>query len=103
MVSSAALGMADVRAGVNFLMPAYVAVFLGNAMFGRPSAGATVLGTLLIATMINGFTLLNVPFYYGDAIESIVLIVALFASNRSCERFCAAVSAPEAHQGGGTS
>ena len=80
ILSSASAGMADVRTGVNFLMPAYVSVFLGNAMFGRPSAGATLLGALLIATMIDGFTVLNVPFYYGDAIQSIVLIFALLSS-----------------------
>ncbi len=80
MISSASAGMADVRTGVNFLMPAYVSVFLGNAMFGRPSAGATLLGALLIATMINGFMVLSVPFYYGDAIMSIVLIFALLSS-----------------------
>lgn len=81
MISSASAGMADVRTGVNFLMPAYVAVFLGNAMFGRPSAGATVLGTLLVTTMINGFTVLNVPYYYGDTIQAIVLILALLSSH----------------------
>jgi simple sugar transport system permease protein/ribose transport system permease protein len=80
ILSSASAGMADVRTGINFLMPAYVSVFLGNAMFGRPSAGATLLGALFTETMIDGFTVLNVPFYYGDAIESVVLVLALLSS-----------------------
>jgi ribose transport system permease protein len=63
-------------------MPAYASVFLGNALFRRPSAGATFLGMLLITTMLNGFTVLSVPYYYGDAIESLVLILALLCSQK---------------------
>lgn len=74
-------GKADLRVGINFLMPAYAAVYLGSALFGRPSVPATLLGTLFMTTMVNGFALLGVPFYYGDAVASVTLLVALgFAS-----------------------
>jgi ribose transport system permease protein len=70
-------GQADVDAGSTFLMPAYASVYLGAALFGTASVPATFAGTLLISTMLNGFTLLSVPYYYSDAIISVVLIAAI--------------------------
>ncbi len=73
----ASSGAANVTAGAQLLMPAYAAVYLGAALFGAPSVPATVAGTLLMSAMLNGFTLLAVPYYYSDAIVSIVLISAI--------------------------
>jgi simple sugar transport system permease protein/ribose transport system permease protein len=70
-------GQADVDAGGTFLMPAYASVYLGAALFGSASVPATFAGTLLISTMLDGFTLLSMPYYYSDAIISIVLISAI--------------------------
>lgn len=70
-------GQADVDAGSTFLMPAWASVYLGAALFGVPSVPATFAGALLISTMLNGFTLLSVPYYYSNAIVSFVLIVAI--------------------------
>lgn len=73
----ASSGAANVTAGNQLLMPAFAAVYLGAALFGRPSVGATLAGTLLMSTMLNGFTLLAIPYYYSDAIVSTVLIIAI--------------------------
>ncbi|WP_416356883.1 ABC transporter permease [Aureimonas phyllosphaerae] len=73
----ASSGAANVTAGAQLLMPAYAAVYLGAALFGAASVPATVAGTLLMSAMLNGFTLLAVPYYYSDAIVSIVLISAI--------------------------
>lgn len=73
----ASSGAANVTAGNQLLMPAFAAVYLGAALFGRPSVGATLAGTLLMSAMLNGFTLLAIPYYYSDAIVSTVLIVAI--------------------------
>lgn len=73
----ASSGAANVTAGNQLLMPAYAAVYLGAALFGAASVPATVAGTLLMSAMLNGFTLLAVPYYYSDAIVSIVLISAI--------------------------
>ena len=70
-------GQADPSAGDGFLTPAFASVYLGAALFGTASIPATFCGTLLISAMLNGFTLLSVPYYYGDAIISIVLIGAI--------------------------
>lgn len=70
-------GQADVDAGSTFLMPAWASVYLGAALFGVPSIPATFAGALLISIMLNGFTLMSVPYYYSDAIISFVLIAAI--------------------------
>ena len=73
----ASSGAANVTVGAQLLMPAFAAVYLGAALFGRPSVGATLAGTLLMSMMLNGFTLLAIPYYYADAIVSAVLISAI--------------------------
>ena len=70
-------GQADPSAGDGFLTPAFASVYLGAALFGTASVPATFAGTLLISAMLNGFTLLSVPYYYADAIVAVVLIVAI--------------------------
>jgi ribose transport system permease protein len=81
-------GQADPSAGDGFLTPAFASVYLGAALFGTPSVPATFSGTLLISAMLNGFTLLSVPYYYADAIISLVLVAAIAFFD---PRFAAAV------------
>lgn len=73
----ASSGAANVTAGNQLMMPAFAAVYLGAALFGAPSIPATLAGTLLMSAMLNGFTLLAIPYYYSDAIVSTVLILAI--------------------------
>lgn len=73
----ASSGAANVTAGNQLMMPAFAAVYLGAALFGAPSIPATLGGTLLMSAMLNGFTLLAIPYYYSDAIVSTVLIAAI--------------------------
>ena len=73
----ASSGAAHVTAGTQLLMPAFAAVYLGAALFGRPSVLATLAGTMLMSLMLNGFTLLAIPYYWSDAILSTVLILAI--------------------------
>lgn len=70
-------GRADPTSANNFLMPAYAAVFLGAALFGKASAPATFFGAMLISMIVNGMNLLTVPYYFRDAIISFILIVAI--------------------------
>lgn len=73
----ASSGAANVTAGNQLLMPAFAAVYLGAALFGRPSILATMAGTMLMSLMLNGFTLVAIPYYYSDAIVSTVLILSI--------------------------
>lgn len=71
------IGSSRVTAGGQILLPAYSAVYLGAALMGRPSIFATLSGVLIMTMLLNGFTLLSVPYYYSDAVVSLVLIVAI--------------------------
>lgn len=74
----ASSGAENVTAGNQLLVPAFAAVDLGAVLFGRPSVGATLAGTLLMSAMLNGFTLRAIPFYhYSDAFVRTVLILAI--------------------------
>jgi ribose transport system permease protein len=76
----ASLGQAMETAGNNVLLPAYTSVYLGAALFNVASVPATFAGGLIMALLLNGFTLLGIPYYYSDTMVSVVLIfsVAIF-------------------------
>lgn len=70
-------GTADTNEGANFLMPAYAAVFLGAALLGGASIPATLAGTALITILLDGFSLLGVPYYYSDGVVSLILLAGV--------------------------
>ena len=78
---TSAQGTGIVKTGLTLLMPAYSAVFLGSAIFKKPTAYGTILGALFISIIINGFVILSVPYYYADLIMAIILIAALALSS----------------------
>ena len=47
----------------------------------------TFCGTLFTTLMLNGFTLMSVPFYLSDLIIAITLIVAIIASGSEFKMF----------------
>ncbi len=81
IMGNASQGSGSVRVGMVFLLPAYATAFLGNAVFKRPTIYGTFLAALFIGAMLNGFTLLAMPYYYSDFIIGIVLIIALSLSS----------------------
>ncbi|WP_247221858.1 ABC transporter permease [Shinella oryzae] len=70
-------GTADTNEGANLLMPAYAGVFLGTALMGRTSVMATLAGTFLITMLLDGFSLLGIPFYYSDGVVSAILLAGV--------------------------
>lgn len=71
------IGSSRVTAGGQIMLPAYTAVYLGAALMGRPSIYATLFGVLIMTMLLNGFTLMAVPYYYSDAVVSLILILAI--------------------------
>jgi simple sugar transport system permease protein len=61
------------------LMDAVAAAYVGYAIFGqkRPSVVGTLLGALLIGILLNGLTMMNVPYYAQDIVKGGVFVVAL--------------------------
>lgn len=77
LIQISGIGSSRVTAGGQILLPAYTSVYLGAALLGRASIAATLAGSLIMTMLLNGFTLLSIPYYYSDAVVSLVLIVAI--------------------------
>lgn len=77
ILNCASVGGSYVNTGNRVLLPSYTAVYLGAALFGTATIPASLAGALLMALLLNGFTLLTVPYYYSDAIVSLILIIAI--------------------------
>lgn len=75
----ASSGNASTNHGATLLMPAYASVFLGAALMGGASIPATFVGTLVITVLLDGFSLLGVPFYYSDGVVSAILLAGVIA------------------------
>jgi ribose transport system permease protein len=79
ILRSAEAGQADVHIGSGLLLPAYASVYLGAALFGRTSVLATFASCMLISATLDGCTLLGVPYYYGEGIMSLIVLMAVIA------------------------
>jgi ribose/xylose/arabinose/galactoside ABC-type transport system permease subunit len=85
-------GTADTNEGANLMMPAYAGVFLGAALMGRTSVLATLSGTFLITMLLDGFSLLGIPFYYSDGVVSFILLAGVITFDQRFRDFVASFS-----------
>ncbi len=76
---AARLGRGDVGSGNFLLLDAVSAALVGFAVLGaaKPNAFGTIVGALFVGMLINGLTMLNVPYYTQDFIKGSVLVLAL--------------------------
>ncbi|WP_410984762.1 ABC transporter permease [Bacillus cereus] len=79
IILSSRIGTGQVSAGAPLLMDAVAAAYIGYAMFGakKPNVIGTFLGSILIGIILNGLTMMNVPYYAQDIIKGSILIAAL--------------------------
>ncbi len=79
VVLAARIGVGEVNAGSPFLMDAVAATRIGFSVFGagKPNVFGTLIGSILIGVLLNGLTMLNVPYYMQDIIKGAVLAGAL--------------------------
>lgn len=84
MIATARLNTAEAIAGWGIEMEAIAAVVIGGTSFfgGEASLAGTLLGALMIGTLANGLTIINVPSYYQQLIIGIVFILAVLADSR---------------------
>ena len=75
----ARLGLAEPTIGNRFLFDAFTVVFIGAASIrvGRFHILGTLIGTLIIGTIFNGFTLLDVPYHLQLVVQGAILIAAV--------------------------
>lgn len=79
VVLAARIGVGEQLAGDSYLLNAVAATMIGYAVLGagRPNVLGTFVGALLMAVMVNGLTMLNVPYYTQEALLGAVMLAAL--------------------------
>lgn len=76
---TARVGSGQIDAGAPLLMEAVAAVFVGYSVLGagKPNALGTFFGAVVIGILLNGLTILNLPYYAFDIVKGSVLVLAL--------------------------
>ncbi|GFN30638.1 ABC transporter permease [Paenibacillus xylaniclasticus] len=76
---AARTGTGQIDAGAPMMMEAVAAVFVGYSVLGagRPNVIGTFFGSVLIGVLLNGMTMMHVPYYTNDIIKGSVLVLAL--------------------------
>ncbi len=84
VITTARLNTAEAIAGWGIELEAIAAVVIGGTSFfgGEASLGGTLLGALIIGTLGNGLTLMNVPSYYQQLVIGMVFVLAVWADRR---------------------
>ncbi|RBW69502.1 ABC transporter permease [Bacillus taeanensis] len=79
IVLAARIGTGQVSAGAPLLMDGVAAAFIGFSVFGagKPNVIGTFFGAVLIGVLLNGLTMMNVPYYAQDIIKGVILVGAL--------------------------
>jgi simple sugar transport system permease protein len=76
---AARVGRGDVFAGSSLLLDSVAAALIGFAVLDqrRANVAGTVAGAVFVGIVLNGLTMLNVPYYTQDFVKGIVLVGAL--------------------------
>lgn len=79
IVLAARIGTGQVSAGGPLLMDGVAAALIGYSVLGagKPNVFGTFVGAILIGILLNGFTMMNVPYYAQDIIKGSILVGAL--------------------------
>lgn len=82
LVLASRIGSGTVKAGDPYLLDAIASTYFGFAFLGtrRPNIWGTLIGAVFVGVMLNGLTMLNMPWYIQDVIKGLVLISALSVS-----------------------
>ncbi|RLQ93487.1 ABC transporter permease [Falsibacillus albus] len=76
---TARVGSGQIDAGSPLLMEAVASVFVGFSFLGagKPNIIGTFFGAALIGVLLNGLTMLNLPYYAFEIVKGSVLLSAL--------------------------
>jgi simple sugar transport system permease protein len=76
---AARVGRGDVFAGSSLLLDSVAAALIGFAVLDKRHANVlgAVTGAVFVGIVLNGLTMLNVPYYTQDFVKGVVLVGAL--------------------------
>ncbi|QND54821.1 ABC transporter permease (plasmid) [Phyllobacterium sp. 628] len=79
IIIAARVGRGDVSSGASLLMDSVAASLIGFAVLGlrRPNVFGTLVGAIFVGVLLNGLTMLNIPYYTQDFVKGAVLVGAL--------------------------
>jgi simple sugar transport system permease protein len=79
LILAARVGRGDVSSGGTLLMDAVGSALIGYAVLGaqRPNPFGTIVGAVFLGVLMNGLTMLNMPYFWQDLIKGCVLVAAL--------------------------
>ena len=79
IILAARIGRGDVSSGGTLLMDAVGSALIGYAVLGaqRPNPFGTIVGAIFLGVLMNGLTMMNMPYYWQDLIKGCVLVAAL--------------------------
>jgi simple sugar transport system permease protein len=79
LIVAARVGRGDVSSGASLLLDAVAASLIGFAVLDRrhPNVVGTVVGAIFVGVLLNGLTMLNMPYYTQDFVKGAVLVGAL--------------------------
>lgn len=82
-IVAARLGTAEPTAGANYELSAIAAVVIGGTSLfgGRGTAWGAALGALILATILDGLTLLNVSPFYTELVQGLIIVAAVLLDN----------------------
>ncbi|UFX42748.1 hypothetical protein HAP47_0026390 [Bradyrhizobium sp. 41S5] len=82
IVYAGVLGSADPYSGMNYLLPAFAAAFLGATMIlpGRFNAWGSMIAVYFLGTGITGLSMLGVPLWVTNVFNGAALILAVTIS-----------------------
>jgi len=79
LILAARVGRGDVSSGGTLLMDAVGSALIGFAVLGaqRPNPFGTIVGAIFLGVLMNGLTMMNMPYFWQDLIKGCVLVAAL--------------------------
>jgi len=79
IITSSMFGSSSVDSTSGYLMPAIISVFLGTAFLsrGHTNIRGTLISVLILSVLVNGFVMINLPFFLRNIIQGMILIFAI--------------------------
>lgn len=79
IVMSSMFGSCSAEMASGYFMPALISVFLGAAYLslGHPNIRGTIVSVFLLVVIVNGCSMINLPFYLKHVIQGLILILAI--------------------------